>query len=385
MNNILLIDDQLAIRKFLKKILGRKNYTVFESKNSTEAFQILKSEDIELIILDVILENEIGYDICRSFKKDEGLNHIPIIFLTGSEESNALSLAYEAGGVDFIQKPVESGSLLMRVQSHFAQIEARRKLKKQHEELKAYQAKIIQDEKIAAVSRMVGGLSHELNNPLACIKSNYSGLKKYLTRIQQEIENVPVEYEDFHKRSKRHLSNCFDILEESSEEFSQLRSITDRLVTLDLPEGEEQSYSLNEAVQNALTLNSDALKKCELVLNLNKIPDIICHPASITETINGLLDNALRAVESSDDKKIEVSTEYNDEYIIIQIIDSGCGIPPEVLPKIWDPFFTTRDIGEGAGLGLSSIKNQMGALNGLTKVQTELGKGSIFELHFPHK
>ena len=385
MNNILLIDDQLTIRKLLKKILERKEYAVFEAKNSNDAYKILNSEEIDLIVLDVFLENEIGYEVCRDFKENENINHIPVIFLTGSEEANALTLAYEAGGVDFIQKPVESGSLLMRVQSHFAQIDARKKLKRQHEELKAYQAKIVQDEKMAAVSRMVGGLSHELNNPLACIKSNFSGLKKYLARIKKEIDTVPVELEEFHKKSQRHLNNCFDILEESTEEFSQLREITDRLVTLDLPEGEEQSYSINEAVHNAVTLNSEKLNDCDLTVSLAEIPEIICHPAGVTETVNGLLDNALRSLADSDLKKISISTSVNDQYVIVKIIDSGCGIAPDILPKIWDPFFTTRDIGEGAGLGLSSIKNQMDAISGLATVESEIGKGSTFELHFPHK
>ena len=273
----------------------------------------------------------------------------------------------------------------MRVKSHFAQIAARRKLQKKHEELKAYQTIIIQEEKMAAVSRMVGGLSHELNNPLSCIKSNFSGLAKYLNRIKQEIETIPYEeHADFHKRCNRHLVNCSDTLEESSEEFNHLRHITDRLVTLDLPEGEEQSYCLNEAIKNALTLNADGLNNCLLTLDLHELPEIVCHPASVTECINGLLDNAIRSIKDTENKEIEIISQVKGGFISIKIKDSGCGIDAETLTKIWDPFFTTRDIGEGAGLGLSSISSQMKALNGSATAISELGKGSTFTLNFPH-
>ncbi|MCH2204516.1 MAG: response regulator [Lentisphaerales bacterium] len=385
MNKILIIDDQSTVRKLLKKILERHGYQIFEAKNSKEGYEQLKSKNIDLIILDVMLEDEAGFDICREYKSIDAFNHIPVIFLTGTEEANALNLAYEAGGVDFIQKPVESGSLLMRVKSSFSQIDAKRKLQQKHEELKAYQTIIIQEEKMAAVSRMVGGLSHELNNPLSCIKSNFSGLAKYLNHIKQEIETISQEHEEFHKRCKRHLDNCSDILEESSEEFNQLRQITDRLVTLDLPEDEEQSYCINEAIKNALTLNADGLNDCLLTLDLQELPTIVCHPASITESINGLLNNAIHSIKNAENKEIEIVSEIKGAFISVKISDSGCGIAPDVVPKIWDPFFTTKDIGEGSGLGLSSINNQMKALNGSATVTSKLGEGSTFTLNFPHK
>lgn len=331
-----------------------------------------------------MLENEIGYQVCQNFKQNEEISHIPIIFLTASEESTAMKKAYEAGGVDFILKPVDSGSLLMRVNSHFAQIDARRKLEKQHEELKSYQAILLQEEKTAAVSKMVGGLSHELNNPLACIKSNFNGLSKYLNRISEAVASIPEEFEDFHKTCKKNLGNCLDIVEESNEEFLQLRSITDRLVTLDLPPEEEQSYSLNEAIDNSLTLYSQELSNCNLSLQkADGLPEIICHPATVTEIISSLLCNSLYAVKDVEQASITISTSYNDQTISISIEDNGCGIPQKVIAKIWDPFFTTKDVGEGAGLGLSSVNHLISSMNGSVQVESTLGIGSTFTISLP--
>jgi two-component system, NtrC family, sensor kinase len=384
MDSVLIIDDQASVRKLLRIILQRQNYTVFEATDSEEGLKLLGQENIDLIILDVMLKNEIGYDVCRAYKKNKHINHIPILFLTASEATTALKDAYEAGGIDFIQKPIESGSLLMRIKSHFAQIEARRKVQQQHEELKSYQARIIQEEKAAAVSRMVGGLSHELNNPLACIKSNFNSLAKYLTKITNELSNLPKELQSTAQVCEKYLGNCFDIVDESKDEFTQLRLITDRLVKLDLPADEEQSYNINEAIKNVLTLNSTHLKDCTVTTNLKKIPDIICHPASITESINGLLDNAILALKNSKTKEIQISTKSDDSYITITIQDSGCGIPNGIISKIWDPFFTTREVGEGAGLGLSSINQIITLMNGHTSVISEIDVGSTFTISIPH-
>ena len=157
------------------------------------------------------------------------------------------------------------------------------------------------------------------------------------------------------------------------------------MVTLDLPEDEEQSYCINEAIKNALTLNADGLNDCLLTLDLQELPTIVCHPASITESINGLLNNAIHSIKNAENKEIEIVSEIKGAFISVKISDSGCGIAPDVVPKIWDPFFTTKDIGEGSGLGLSSINNQMKALNGSATVTSKLGEGSTFTLNFPHK
>ena len=385
MNTVLIIDDQNSVRKLLRIILERRDYKVLDAPDSKTALDILLTKEVDLIILDVILKNEIGYDVCKKYKTIEQISHIPIIFLTASEATNALRDAYEAGGVDFIQKPVESGSLLMRIKSHFAQIEARRKVQQQHEELKAYQARIVQEEKASAVSRMVGGLSHELNNPLACIKSNFNALKKYLDRISDELKNFPSDNSESLNKCQKSLNNCLDIVEESGEEFNQLKLITDRLVKLDLPMNEEQAYNLNEAINNAVTLNANDLNKCQLKLELNEIPDIVCHPAGITESINGLLSNAILAIRNQDSPEISISTYSTSEFIVVEISDNGCGIAEDILPKIWDPFFTTRDVGEGAGLGLSSIKQFIQLMNGKTAVESSLGNGSTFTLVLPQK
>ncbi|MCM8535523.1 MAG: response regulator [Lentisphaeraceae bacterium] len=384
MNSILLIDDQSSVRKLLKKILERHDYKVHEAACSEEGLKQIDEQQIDLIILDVMLENEIGYQVCKNFKKNENISHIPIIFLTASEESTAMKEAYEAGGVDFILKPVDSGSLLMRVKSHFAQIDARRKLQTQHEELKSYQAILLQEEKTAAVSKMVGGLSHELNNPLACIKSNFNGLSKYLNRISEAVAAIPEEFEDFHKTCKKNLKNCLDIVEESNEEFLQLRSITDRLVTLDLPADEEQSYSLNEAIENSLTLYSKELSSCQLSLEkADDLPETICHPATVTEIISSLLCNSLYAVKNIDNANICISTQHDDQNIYLSIQDNGCGIPENILAKIWDPFFTTKDVGEGAGLGLSSVSHLIKSMNGSVQATSTVNEGATFTITLP--
>ena len=384
MIHLLVVDDERSIRTLLTKVLVRKGYQVSAASCGPEAFDILAGEDIDLIILDVIMEDIDGYTLCRQIKDIETYHDIPVIFLTAQEGRSALMNAYECGAVDFVEKPVDAGSLLMRLKSHIAHVNSKKEIREQHEKLKTYQALLVQEEKTSAVMKMVGGLSHEMNNPLACIKSNFQSLNKYLSLLQEDFESLKSKHpdEDEFLRIKKTLARGFDVLEECGEEFEQLYGITSRLMNLDLPADEEQAYSINEALHTACVLQGEALSLIEVSEDLcDDEVKVVCHPASLSQCFCSILDNAILAVKGNVSiAKISLISELKNGEVIVKIADNGCGMDEATCGKVFDPFFTTRAVGEGAGLGLSSIYSIIQQLHGSVEVESQLQQGSIFTI-----
>ena len=384
MIHLLVIDDDSSVRSLLQKILERNCYKVSLAESAAAAFTILKGTEIDLIILDVIMPETNGYTFCRQLKDDELLKDIPVIFLTAESGSEALLQAYECGGVDFIEKPIHRGALLLRLESHLAHVDSRKKIQAQHEELKRYQALLVQEEKTTAVARMVGGLSHELNNPLSCIRSNFQSLEKYLKKISEAVF-IDDEENESAAKVKKALENSREILRESEEELQQVKEITSRLVTLDLPEGEAILYCANEAVLNSCLLHSDRLKgiKVDYRLCSNEVK-VLCHPAALSQCLYIIIENAIQAFSANDDdKKILINSFFADEKLIISISDNGCGMDDETQSKIFDPFFTTKEVGSGTGLGLSSVMQKVSQMKGSVKVCSQKNEGSEFIITLP--
>ena len=385
MIHLLVVDDDKSVRTLLQKILERNCYNVSLAGCAGEALIILRQEEIDLIILDVMMPETDGYTLCRELKKTEGLQDIPVIFLTGESGSEALMKAYECGGVDFGEKPVNMGSLLLRLESHIAHVDSRKKIQAQNEELKKYQALLVQEEKTAAVARMVGGLSHELNNPLACVRSNFQSLEKYLKQICDEWPVQDDQATESQKHTKKAIESSWGVLRESAEELDQVKAITDRLMTLDLPEDEKILYCVNEAILNSCLLLSDVLSSIKVEYSLcSDSLKVLCHPAAINQCMYTIIENAIQAfIRESEEKVISISSFFADGKLVVSVQDNGCGMDDEMTSKIFDPFFTTKGVGGGAGLGLSSVLQKITQLDGSIEVNSQKNEGSEFIITLP--
>jgi signal transduction histidine kinase len=111
------------------------------------------------------------------------------------------------------------------------------------------------------------------------------------------------------------------------------------------------------------------------------MPRILCLPAHLNQLLVNLISNALLAVPRGG--SVTVKTDQVGEELRVQVIDNGCGIPPDILPKIFDPFFTTRDVGQGTGLGLAVARDVVNAHGGRIEVESRLGAGTTFTVLLP--
>ena len=242
------------------------------------------------------------------------------------------------------------------------------KLNKLLDDLKGSQAQLIQAGKMSAVGTMTAGVAHELNNPMMsilnfiqyCIKHTAEDDRKYTVLKDAEHEC---------KRSSEIINNLLT--------FSRMES-----------EGEEeyQKEDLAKILDRVFKLSSYRIKKDNVLLThhiAKKTPELWIKANNIQQVVLNLINNAMDGLEKSRKKEIHVEIHSEGEFVELTISDTGCGISPEHLEKIYDPFFTTKPVGIGTGLGLSISHSIIKAHGGEIMCETKPGKGSKFKVLLP--
>lgn len=267
--------------------------------------------------------------------------------------------------------------------------------------LKDAQAKLLHSEKMASVGVLAAGVAHEINNPIGFIMGNLVTLKDYVEvyhRIIGDYETCCLSGSD--QERQRLLSDLrewmqtqdydfirediVDLLQDSTEGTERIRDIVAGLKGFSHPEQSEQfsMVDLNHCVSSTLKMLSSELKyRCEVVTDLDELPSTYASPGQINQVLLNMLVNAGHAIE--DRGEIRVTTRHDDRRIHIRIEDTGKGIAPDALHRLFDPFYTTKPVGEGTGLGLAISYGIVTDHDGEIDVTSELGKGSCFTISLP--
>jgi len=267
-------------------------------------------------------------------------------------------------------------------------------------EVELRSSELFHAERMASIGTLAAGVAHEINNPLAYVKSNIMTLQGFLKPLTQTVEQLlqlDSEDPDFnqvlrakgltldHTELQFILDDLQEILEDLLDGSSRIVSIVNGLRQFSHPNSEElDEVDLNESVRVAIELSRNEFKyHANLQLELGDIPVIKANPGEITQVLVNLLVNASHAIGESG--TISVGSRFRDERVEIYVEDSGHGIAPEDLGQIFTPFFTTKPIGEGTGLGLAISHRIITEHGGEIEVQSEQGKGTRFTLVFPQQ
>jgi len=271
-------------------------------------------------------------------------------------------------------------------------------LEKTLEELNQTQTKLIQSEKMASLGVLVAGVAHEINNPVNFINSSLTGLKNNLdflssyTKLYDKIsENTDEVIEKIKEKEKEaSLDEILDMFKRSIEIIEVGIERTTKIVKglkafARSDEKKLEPYNIHENIDNTLLILYNQFKnRIEIVKEFEQIPEIECFPSQINQVIMNILNNAIQAIENKG--KITISTRNaENEFVSIEVKDTGKGITKDKLKNIFDPFFTTKDVGKGTGLGLSISYGIVKDHKGEIIVRSELGKGSDFKILLPVK
>jgi signal transduction histidine kinase len=259
-----------------------------------------------------------------------------------------------------------------------------KELEEANRELRETQAQLVQSGKMASLGMLAAGIAHEINNPIGAIHSNADVQGRTISIIQDAFKN-PVLAEQI--RENPALSRAFTMLQSTN---NVTREATGRIVKIlrslksfaRLDQAELESVNLHEGIDSSLTLLQHLLKdRIKVVKNYAPLPEVRCYASQINQVFMNLLTNAAQAVDG--EGTIIITTALEGEEVVVEIADTGSGIAPDHLARVFDPGFTTKGVGVGSGLGLSITYRIIEDHHGSIEVRSEPGKGTAFTVRLP--
>ncbi|MFL5274201.1 MAG: ATP-binding protein [Anaeromyxobacteraceae bacterium] len=246
-------------------------------------------------------------------------------------------------------------------------------------EWKELDARARRAERIASLATLASGMSHEINNPLACLIAN-------VLYLEEELRLAPPAVRDgWRTNSNETFDTLVQAVIEASLSAHRVRDIIAELRAYTSPSRSTTARcDLRTAVNGAVRFVEHQLTKCaSVVVEVPPLPDVAVSEGDIVQVLASLLANAAQAT-GKHPNHVRVSAEQRDpRSVVVKVCDTGLGIARGVLPRIFDPFFTTRGVGEGRGLGLSVSLGIVRAAGGDIYVDTTEGRGTTMTVRLP--
>ncbi|OII57487.1 histidine kinase [Pseudomonas putida] len=272
-------------------------------------------------------------------------------------------------------------------------------LQREVDERRLLENQLVQSEKLASLGQLAAGVAHEVNNPIGFVSSNLGALDDYFGRLQvmlnayadAEHTLVPnaLGAELAKLRTEIELDYLLEdipaLIRESKDGIGRVARIVKDLKDFSRVETSHdwQVADLHQGIESTLNIVASELRhKADLVKDYSPLPPVECLPSQINQVIMNLLVNATQAM-GAERGRITLRAGASDKWVWIEVADNGCGIPGESLQKIFDPFYTTKPIGQGTGLGLSLSYGIIKRHGGEIRVDSEVGVGTTFRVELP--
>ena len=260
-------------------------------------------------------------------------------------------------------------------------------------EKKIAENQLVQRQKMEALGILISGIAHEINNPNNFISFNMPILRDYLSALlslTDETAQARPELVFFGMTYPEFREDVFRLLENVRNGSDRINTIVSQLKTFSRKKGglELRETDLGEVVDRVFALSRNQLRKTVHSLDIalaDNLPPVRTDPEALGQVLLNLLINGAQAADKPD-SWIKVTVDQRPDFpklLIIEVADNGCGIEAEILGRIFNPFFTTKKVGEGTGLGLYVCQNLVENLGGWIEVQSQPGVGSQFQVFLP--
>ena len=353
---LLVADDNKSNLKLLTSILHENNYRIAIALTGVKVLEFVEKEIPDLILLDIMMPEMDGYEVCKRLKSNDKTKDIPILFLTAKVETDDIVLGFNLGGADYVLKPFKKEELLVRIRTQLELSESRKLI------LKLNNMK----------DRLFSIISHDLKSSLGLSMNFFQLLtEKNPDLMELDREELLLQLKDESQKTYNLLENLLFWARDQQN----------------LQEIKIETLNLNGIINEIYNLFSNKAKNKNVNLITNIAEDIFidCDREMINIVFRNLVSNALKFTKSGD--KITISAIAKTDTVQIEISDTGVGISPENLDKMFrlDQFMTTKGtLGEaGTGLGLSLCKEFIKKNNGKIEVQSEINIGTKFLIHLP--
>jgi len=349
---VLIVEDKPEMYQLLGDVL-HKDYKIEIAHNGEQGLEKAHVFKPDLIVSDVMMPVKTGIEMLSDIRHDDGLKHTPVILLSAKAEvSNKIS-GLEVGANDYIAKPFNPRELKARIQALINQ--------------KKLQAEVMQSAKLASLGTLSAGIAHEIKNSLNYIK----GTIKPFERLSKKFENE----QDRKKADK--------LIEVMNQGMNLTLDIIESIATFTGVDNraKQQDVNIKKLISGVLNILKHKLHS-QIQVNVEVDENLECFvdTVALSQVLMNLCGNAADAMETG---IINIKAEKQQENLHIQVADNGCGMDQATLDRIFDPFYTTKSVGSGTGLGLHIVKSEIEKRNGTIKVESTEGVGTTFTINLP--
>jgi signal transduction histidine kinase len=356
--NILIVDDIPNNIKVAANILQQQDYKLFFATTGKDALTTVRNTEFDLILLDVMMLEMDGFQVCEQLKQNPAAKDIPIIFLTAKTDTDSIIKGFDLGAVDYVTKPFNGKELFARVKTHLALRRAQHNLQEAN----------------ATKDKFFSIIAHDLRSP-------FTALLGMTELLNEHVDSY----------SREEMKTSIQKLRESS---SQVFALLENLLTWSrlqrgLIECSPEELSLYPLVrQIGFLFRSGAEQKHIQMQNLVPEDAVVYADRRMLDTVlRNLLSNAIKFTTA--EGTVDISATAHSDRIVITVADTGTGITQEALDKIFRidaKYSKTGTAGErGTGLGLILCKELVERNHGTLKGESVLGQGSAFTVTLPNQ
>ena len=307
-----------------------------------EALSHLSTGTTDLIVLDLMLPDSSGIETLASVRA--AAPSVPVVVLTGQGAEELAVEAIQLGAQDYLVKGTDEGLMVRSLRYALERSRAWDALQKSEETLRSTRMQLLQIDKLDSVGRLAAGIAHEVRNPLSTIQMGISFLRNFCPNQTQE---------------------ALETLDDMDSAMERAYDIIKGLLDFCLPtQLNLEECSLNRSVCQIMPMVSHEIKRHVIQLTPDltaDLPMLMLDPNQIKQVLLHLILNAIDAVEDRGVLRVQTRVRRlpgsGGREVSLSIEDDGCGIPPDAMDKIYEPFFTTKPVGSGTGLGLSISRN----------------------------
>ena len=361
---LLVVDDVQTNVLLLKALLSKEGYGILVANNGQEALEVIRNENPDLILLDVMMPGMDGFEVAERLKSEEYRCEIPIIFLTALDDTQSIVNGFKLGAGDFISKPFRKEELMVRIKHQLSLVAARRIIEEKNEELR---------KTIAGRDKMYSVIAHDLRSPMA-------SMKMLLNTIMMSVEKDKID------------PDIFDMLEMSNKTSEEVFSLLDNLLKWTksqlgkltvIPQKLDISGLADGVVE--VTNSVAEVKHIKLIRTDHESFFVYVDIEMIKSILRNLISNAVKFSNPDSEIKVGIKAEYGK--VIVSVTDSGKGIKKEDQHKLLkdSTHFTTYGTNseEGSGLGLLLCRDFARKNGGELWFESEENLGSVFSFSLP--
>lgn len=375
---ILLVEDDEVDRLMIDRLLGGidTDIELTEAEDVQSALEKLEHERFDAGLFDLRLPDGDAFDLLDALETHSGAK-MPVVILTGNEDKATAQRALSRGAQDYLLKDEVSGPLLVRSLRYALERKRAQNLWGQ----------AMHSDRLKALGRLAAGIAHEVNNPATYLRSNLELMQRDVVELRRCWQQVEASEAPDVDRVHTLLEGIDEMIADNLEGINRIAGIVSELgVFARFKRRKPEPLDLSEVVEKSLKLmHNELTARALLELDLQPVATLEAHRNEVAQIVTNLLINAADALDdaSSGPRKITVRTRQRGDSAVLEVQDTGPGIPEHVRDKVFDPFFTTKDPGKGTGLGLSVCAQIVKAHQGSIELESSAKSGTLVRVILP--